>query len=260
MNAFTASIDYGNFKSAIAASPTQRPKLSAHHDNLKKRTDDAMALFADVNAKETVFVPPYVDYVSKFNEVAMELLKLTPTVNSAKDLKDEEAEMALVKIFRELMRLRNILESFSEFDDNDLSLPSQRFADYRSAYLDLYEKVKTDNLKDKVSILNDVDFELELIHRDVINVQFILQLLARLYSADAEEAPKLRKLILDSVTGDLEMRSKAKLIEKFIEDNLPSVGSEAEITDSFEAFWEKERVRAFDQLMTEEPHGRTTGS
>jgi type I restriction enzyme R subunit len=220
--------------------------------NLKKRTDEALALFADVNAKETVFVPPYEDYVSKFNEVVVELLKLTPTVKSVKDLKDEEAEMAFVKIFRELMRLRNILESFSEFDDNDLSLPAQRFADYRSAYLDLYDKVKSENTVEKASILNDVDFELELIHRDVINVQYILQLLARLYSADAEEAPKLRKLILDSVTGDLELRSKAKLIEKFIEDNLPQLGSEAEIPDSFEAFWEKERVAAFDQLVTEE--------
>ena len=220
--------------------------------NLKKRTDEALALFADVNAKETVFVPPYEDYVSKFNEVAMELLKLTPTVKSVKDLKDEEAEMLFVKIFRELMRLRNILESISEFDDNDLSLPAQRFADYRSAYLDLYDKVKSENTVEKASILNDVDFELELLHRDIINVQYILQLLARLYSADAEEAPKLRKLILDSVAGDLELRSKAKLIEKFIEDNLPNVGSEAEIPDSFEAFWEKERVAAFDQLVAEE--------
>ena len=220
--------------------------------NLKKRTDEALALFADVNAKETVFVPPYEDYVSKFNEVVMELLKLTPTVKSVKDLKDEEAEMQFVKIFRELMRLRNILESFSEFDDNDLSLPAQRFADYRSAYLDLYDKVKSDNQVQKACILNDVDFELELIRRDVINVQYILQLLARLYSADAEEAPKLRKLILDSVTGDLELRSKAMLIEKFIEDNLPQVGSEAQIPDSFEAFWEKERVAAFDQLVAEE--------
>lgn len=32
MNALTASIDYGNFKSAIAASPTEGSKLSAYHD------------------------------------------------------------------------------------------------------------------------------------------------------------------------------------------------------------------------------------
>ncbi len=220
--------------------------------NLKTRTDEAIALFSNVKAKEEIFVPPYEEYVAKFNEVVVELLKLVPTVKSVRDLPDEEAEMQFVKIFRELMRLRNILESFSEFDDNDLSLPAQRFADYRSAYLDLYDKVKTANLKEKASILNDVDFELELIHRDVINVQYILTLLAKLYGADAAEAPALRKLILDSVAGDIELRSKRELIEKFIEDNLPKVESAAEIPDSFEAFWDKERVAAFDQLVAEE--------
>ena len=32
MGALTESIDYGNFKSAIAASPAQRTKVSAYHD------------------------------------------------------------------------------------------------------------------------------------------------------------------------------------------------------------------------------------
>lgn len=220
--------------------------------NLKARTDEAIALFSNVKAKEEIFVPPYEDYVKKFNTVVMELLNLTPTVKSVRNLKDEEEELRFVKIFRELMRLRNILESFSEFEDDDLALTAQRFADYRSAYLDLYDKVKTDHVKEKVSILNDVDFELELLHRDVINVQYILTLLARLYSADAAEAPQIRKLILDSVAGDLELRSKKELIEKFIEQNLPNIGSAAEIPETFETFWETERVAAFDQLCKEE--------
>lgn len=220
--------------------------------NLKKRTDEAIALFSNVNAKEKIFVPPYDEYVKRFNEVVVELFTLTPTVKSVKNLKDEEAEMKFVKIFRELMRLRNILTSFSEFSDEDLSLPEQRFVDYRSAYLDLYDKVKTDNQKEKASILNDVDFELELIHRDVINVQYILTLLASLYGADEKEAPQLRKLILDSVAGDIKLRSKKELIEKFIEQNLPIVADAAEIPDTFETFWEAERIAAFDRLVKEE--------
>ncbi len=220
--------------------------------NLKKRTDEAIALFSNVHAKEEIFIPPYDEYVQAFNAVVMELLTLTPTVKSVKDLKDEDEELKFVKIFRELMRLRNILESFSEFDDGDLNLPAQRFADYRSAYLDLYDKVKTDNTKEKASILADVDFELELIHRDVTNVQYILTLLARLYDADEKEQVGIRKLILDSVAGDIELRSKRELIEKFIEQNLPKLDSAAEIPDSFEEFWEKERIAAFDQQVKEE--------
>ena len=220
--------------------------------NLKKRTDEAIALFSNVHAKEDIFVPPYDDFVVKFNEVVIELLALTPTVGSVKNLPHEEAELQFVKIFRELMRLRNILESFSEFNDEDLALPAQRFADYRSAYLDLYDKVKTDNTKDKVSILEDVDFELELIHRDVINVQYILTLLARLYDADESEEQSIRKLVLDSVAGDIELRSKRELIQKFIDSTLSGLGSSAEIPDSFEEFWEQERVTAFEALCKEE--------
>jgi len=133
-----------------------------------------------------------------------------------------------------------------------LALPSQRFADYRSAYLDLYDKVKTDTLKGKVSILDDVDFELELIHRDIINVQYILALLAQLYDADVPEQQKIQKLILDSVAGEVELRSKQELIQKFIDSTLPDLGSAAEIPDSFEDFWEQERLSAFDQLVKEE--------
>jgi type I restriction enzyme R subunit len=220
--------------------------------NLKKATDTAVALFSNKEAKETIFVPPYQDYVTQFNAVTMELLALVPTVRDVKNLPDEEAELKFIKIFRELMRLHNILESFSEFDDDDLALPAQRFADYRSAYLDLYDKVKSETQKEKASILDDVDFELELIHKDIINVQYILTLLARLYDADEAEQAKLRKLILDSVAGEVELRSKRELIQKFIDSTLPDLSSAAEIPDSFEDFWEQERRTAFEQLVKEE--------
>jgi len=220
--------------------------------NLKKATDVAVALFSNKEAKEVIFVPPYEDYVTQFNAVVVELLTVTPTVGSVRDLPDEEAEMQFIKIFRELMRLRNTLASFSEFEDEDLALPSQRFADYRSAYLDLYDKVKSNRQKETASILDDVDFELELIHRDVINVQYILTLLAQLYDADEVERVKIRNLILDSVAGDIELRSKRDLIQQFIEHTLPDLDSAAEIPDGFEDFWEQQRMSAFDSLCKEE--------
>jgi type I restriction enzyme R subunit len=220
--------------------------------NLKQRTDEAIALFSNAQAKETIFVPPYDEYVEQFNEAVVELLALTAKPSTVKDLPDEEAELKFVKIFRELMRLRNILESFSEFDPDDLTLSPQRYADFKSAYLDLYDKVKTDNATEKVSILEDVDFELELIHKDVVNVQYILTLLAKLYDADGDEQQKLRKLVLDSVAGDIELRSKRELIEKFIEQYMPKLKDTAEIPECFEEFWEQERTTAFEELVKEE--------
>ena len=83
-------------------------------------------------------------------------------------------------------------------------------------------------------------------------MQYILSLLAQLYEADAPDQATIRNLILDSVAGEIELRSKKELIQKFIESTLPELGSAAEIPDSFEDFWEQERASAFDELVKEE--------
>lgn len=114
------------------------------------------------------------------------------------------------------------------------------------------ERGRSDEKMEKASILEDGDFELELIRRDVINVQSILTLLAKLYDADEPERVGIREVILDTVASDLELRSKRELIEKFSEQSLPVVRSAAEIPECFEDFWEKERVDAFEQLVREE--------
>ena len=112
------------------------------------------------------------------NDVAFDkLLELTPSTASVNDLESEEDELNFIKAFRDLMRIKNILAAFSDFKWEDVKMSEQLFEDYKSKYLDLYDKVKSNNQKEKVSILDDVDFELELIHREEINVYYIIQLL-----------------------------------------------------------------------------------
>ena len=142
--------------------------------NLKKATDEAITLFSNKEAIEVIIMEPYDDYVSKFNESFIELIKITPTVNSVNELVSEDDELAFIKAFRQLMRIKNILNAFSDFKWEDLAMNEQLFEDYKSKYLDLWQKVKSDNSVKKVSILEDVDFELELIHRDEINVNYII--------------------------------------------------------------------------------------
>ena len=88
---------------------------------------------------------PYEDYVKQFNKAAIELLEIAPTVKSVDALPDEEAELAFVTKFRELLRLKNILTSFSDFDDADLMLEPQKIEDYKGKYLDLHDKVKRES-------------------------------------------------------------------------------------------------------------------
>jgi hypothetical protein len=78
--------------------------------------------------------------------------------------------------------------------------------------------------KEKHSILEDIDFELVLVHRDEINVAYILKLLARL-KADEHTAKgeAMRKQIMSLLSSDVELRSKRELIEKFIAEHLPKI-------------------------------------
>jgi type I restriction enzyme R subunit len=221
--------------------------------NLKKATDDALTLFSNKDAKETVIMPPYTDFVRLFNEALDRMQAIAPDVESVDDLHDEEQELEFVKAFRELMRLKNVLSTFADFDFDDVELDEQGFEDYKSKYLDLYDKVKTDTSKEKVSILEEVDFELELIQRDEVNVRYILQLLALLKGADNDKDYQYQyKSIMQLLGGTPELRSKKELIEQFIQENLNNLGSSEEVMDEFDSFWEKEKVKAVDEICQEE--------
>jgi type I restriction enzyme, R subunit len=220
--------------------------------NLKKATDDAITLFSNKEAIEEIIVKPYEEYVKKFNDVYIDLLKIAPTIKSVNELKSEEEELKFIQAFRQLMREKNVLTTFADFDWEDLSMNEQQFEDYKSKYLDLYDKVKSDNQKEKESILNDVDFELELIHRDEINVAYILKLLANLKDAKKKDQAKKRKEILDILSGEAHLRSKRELIDKFIQENLPVIEDSEDIPDAFEKFWNEEQRKAFNALVKEE--------
>ena len=93
---------------------------------------------------------------------------------------------------------------------------------------------------------------MELIHRDEINVAYILKLLAKLKDADAEEQERQKKAILELMSGDTQMRSKRELIERFIQENLPQIDDSDDIPDEFANYWSKERIAAIENLSKEE--------
>jgi type I restriction enzyme R subunit len=220
--------------------------------NLKKATDDAVALFSNKDAKEIIFIKPYEEYIQLFNESIQRLLELSPTPESVDNLFGEEAELQFVKAFRELLRLRNILITFADFKYSDTLINEQTFVDFTSKYLDLYSKVKSNNEKEKVSILNDVDFELELIRIDNINVDYILRLLAKLVNADIENSRKIIKTIMDTMSSDATLVSKKDLIKKFIDQNIPYIDNSDDVESEFNSFWKTEEFEAFSKLCQEE--------
>lgn len=220
--------------------------------NLKNRTDEAITLFSNKESIEVIIMKPYEDYVVKFDEAFEKLLGFTPTTEAVNDLESEDDELNFIKAFRDLMRIKNILTAFSDFKWEDLKMDEQLFEDFKSKYLDLYDKVKSNHQKEKVSILEDVDFELELIHRDEINVAYILHLLIKLKSQTKKDTTEAEKEIFNLLGTEATLRSKRELIEKFILENLPIISDPENITPAFEQFWNEEQQKEFSKIVSEE--------
>ncbi len=220
--------------------------------NLKNATDEAITLFSNKEAIDVIIMKPYDDYVKKFNEAFVALLGITPTVNSVNELPTEDDELKFITAFRELIRIKNVLTTFSDFQWDDLSMDEQKFEDYKSKYLDLYDKVKSDHQAEKVSILEDVDFELELIHRDEINVAYIIKLLIKLKAKSKTDTTDTEKEIFNLLNTEARLRSKRELIERFIKENLPVIEDSEDVPQEFEKFWDIEQQKAFDKLVKDE--------
>jgi type I restriction enzyme R subunit len=223
--------------------------------NLKGATDKAITLFSNKDAATTILRPPYEDYVEAVNQAISELLVIVPTVDSVNDLASEDDILDFVTKFREILRLINKVKSYADFEYGALDLSEQDIEDYKSKYLDIYDRRKRE--KEKVSILDDVDFELELIHRDEVNVTYIMQLLAQLKSKKGKDYDETIKRVLATIANSPQLRSKKDLIEQFILENLPDIKDVDHITDEYDSFMEAEKHKRLDTIIAEEDLDRT---
>ncbi|MBL7879455.1 type I restriction endonuclease subunit R [Elizabethkingia bruuniana] len=221
--------------------------------NLKDKTDEAIALFSNKEAIDEIIVEPYEAYVEKFNEATQRLLEIVPEVVSVDGLYSEEDQLQFILAFRAMMRLHKKMSHYTEFTWDDLQMEEQLFADYTSKYLDLKERLDPTDPSKKASILNDIDFELELIRRDTINVTYILQLLIKFKSKhSAKDKESIEKDIFNLLNTEVSLRSKRELIEKFIQESLPHIEDTDTIPEEFEKFWTVEQEKALQELVKTE--------
>lgn len=221
--------------------------------NLKDKTDEAIALFSNKEAIDEIIVEPYEVYIEKFNEVTEKLLEIVPQISAVDDLYTEEDKLQFILTFRALIRLHKKMSHYSEFTWNDLQIEEQLFADYTSKYLDLKDRLSSSTSIEKTSILNDIDFELELIRRDTINVTYIIQLLIKFkLKHSSKDKESIEKEISNLLNTEVSLRSKRELIEKFIQESLPQIEDTDLIPEEFEKFWNEEQEKALQDLVKTE--------
>lgn len=220
--------------------------------NLKAATDEAIKMFADDEPTEDIIEPAYEDLLEKFEEAYDVLTLQVPTPDSVDELYGEENKAEFVKNFRRIIRLINRMKQYEDFDFSNLALSELMFNDFRSKYLDLYEEVSSGKEQEKVSIINDLDFEVELLQRDEINVDYIIQLLVKLKGAELSEREKQIEQINKLLSSEEKLRSKRELIEEFMEKQLPLISDSDEVLDRFADFILAKRKAAMKRLTDEE--------
>ncbi|MGQ4638629.1 type I restriction endonuclease subunit R [Acinetobacter junii] len=221
--------------------------------NLKRATDEALALFSNKEARKTVLVPSFDEIKQDYEQAVEKLLSITPDYQTVDDLVTEDEQLEFIKAFREVMRYNAQLQTFIEYDQDDTKLDKQHFANFASKYADLCRAVRKTSKKEKDSVLDDVDFQLDLLHSDRINVGYILTLLQMAVNAETDEQrKKYEAQVHDLIGSDISLHDKQDLIQKFIEENMPKMINGQSVQVAFAQFWDAEKEQAYQHFCEQE--------
>lgn len=215
--------------------------------DLKEKTDEAIELFSKTDQANLVLSASYEEYLKDFKDSFKKLYEIAPTPESVDKLERENDQKEFVLAYRNLANTLLKLKTFTEFSftENTLGLNEQTFEDYKSKYLHLYDSVirREKYGEESISILDDIDFNIEVLRNDIINVQYIMNLLRQLNLDDIEEQEKEREQIhqlLDKADDD-QLRLKADLIRQFIDGVVPSLNSGTDVDEAFYIFEEEKK-------------------
>ncbi|UTH14196.1 type I restriction endonuclease subunit R [Macrococcus equipercicus] len=220
--------------------------------NLKKATDDAIQLFSTTDNTESVLSQSYDYYLNVFLKTLGELYTMAPDPSSVDQIEDEEQQKTFVETFKQLSKTLLMLKTFDEFefDEAVLEINQQTYEEYKGKYLHLYEETKKRKEADKVSVLDDIDFEIEIMRNDIINVSYILNLLREINLEDKKEQNKMRQqihVLLDKA-DDENLRLKRDLIRAFLDKVVPTLLPGSSIDDAFMDFEEEEKQKAIESF------------
>ena len=212
--------------------------------NIKKAQDDALKLYSGDGDPNAYLLKSYDYYVAEYYKQVELLRTVVATPEDAGNLQSEDDIKAFIVSFRSLSSILSTLKTFSKFDWADLapSLDEDEHADYKSWYLYYYDKNKKG---DKNSVSVDVDFNIELIRTDKINVVYILNLLKDINRSNQDEMKKSVDLILREIerSDNEKMRYKREIMKSFVRERFFDLTPDADIIEAYNEY-ERETMQA----------------
>lgn len=192
--------------------------------DLSHQVDKAVALFGDKDAQGIVLCPTFEQifngYIDAngfercgYSDLVNELMEKYPL--QGLNIVGEENQKKFISLFSNILRLRNMLKAFDQFEGNEI-IKERDMQDYLGHYQDLHEEWKRKEQKGEIAdITDDVVFEMELVRQVEVNIDYILMLVEQYHSKHCKDKNVLASIRL-MVDASPQLRSKKKLIEGFI--------------------------------------------
>lgn len=221
--------------------------------DLKEETDKAIALFGNKDAGGIVLLKTFDEYYKGYDEkgehkpgYAELIATLTTQYPLGQPILGEEAEKEFIRLYGAILRLRNILTSFDDFEGNEI-LSERDFQDYQSIYIDLYQEYRKGADGDKETINDDIVFEIELVKQIEVNIDYILMLVAKYQQSNCKDKTILTT-IDKAINSSIELRSKKELIERFIEQ----VNVSTKVDEDWRKFLHERKEADISAIIEEE--------
>ena len=221
--------------------------------DLQKETDDAIALFGDKDANSIVLMKDFHSYYNGFNQNGRHhpgykeiVERLTTEFSLDEQIMGEKAERDFIVLFGSLLRVRNILGTFDQFEDQQI-LSEGEMQDYTSRYLDLKEKWRPRNKGEKEIINDDLVFEMELIRQVEVNIDYILMLVQEYHESNCENKEILTS-ISKAISSSERLRSKKELIEEF----LSSVNAATNVEEEWGNYVRQQKAADLAEIISQE--------
>jgi type I restriction enzyme, R subunit len=215
--------------------------------NLEHQVNQAISIFGDKDAGGIVLLKSYDQYYNGYADfkgyknLVRELLDEYPI---GTEIIGERAEKAFVSLFNQILKTRNLLQSFDDFKGNEI-ISDFDYQDYQSIYLGIYEKVKRTKQGDAESINEEIEFEIELVKSVEVNIDYILLLVAKYHQDNTQDKTVEINKAIDSSPS---LRNKKDLILDFID----SLRVDASITDEWRSYIDAKKIEELDMIIQEE--------
>jgi type I restriction enzyme R subunit len=222
--------------------------------NLEQQVNDAVSIFGDKEAKGIVVLKTFSDYYDgyigengKQHPGYLDLVnRLLSDFPLGTTILGEGSEKEFIKLYGNILRLRNILQAFDDFFGKEI-ISAYDLQDYQSIYIGLHEKYRQTAKAEAESITDELVFEIELVKSIEVNIDYILMLVAKYHDEncqDKEIGIKVSKAIDSSPT----LRNKKDLILQFIN----SINVDSSVYDDWNTYISTKKHEELQRIIDEE--------